>query len=270
LESCAILGLEPEPAWREIREGLPRASLWGPDGNEEIALWDGTPLEESHRHHSHLAGIVPFDVLDLDDRGWASIYERTLDNWIEKGMGMWSGWCVPWAAMIHTRFENADMAELLLEIWDRVFTNEGHGTLHDCVFPGFTRIGAPSILTQEQSAERMQMDAGMGVNAAIIEMLLHTRRGVNYLFSGVPARWHRATFSGILTEGGFLVSAERIGARVTSVSVESGIGGSFRLANPWPGAVEVQYDDGKTAILGGPVLEVPLERNDSAVLRPLG
>ena len=32
-----------------------------------IALWEGCDLDESHRHHSHLAGLYPFDSFDASD-----------------------------------------------------------------------------------------------------------------------------------------------------------------------------------------------------------
>ncbi|MBN1872786.1 MAG: hypothetical protein JXA33_01035 [Anaerolineae bacterium] len=237
-KAATVLGEIPDPLWEDIRQNLPRAALIGSAGGEEIALWEETPLEESHRHHSHLAGIVPFDVLDPADEMWSAIYERSLRTWIKQGMGMWSGWCVPWAAMLHSRFDNGEMAELLLEIWDRVYTNEGHGTLHDCVFPGFTLIGTPAIVPAWRTfpQEKMQMDAGMGATAAILDMLLHTRRGVNYIFAGVPARWANVTFKGIRTEGAFLVSATRENGILREVRVYSESSGTFLLANSWKDA----------------------------------
>jgi alpha-L-fucosidase 2 len=269
LAAAETLGETPRPVWGEIQRGLPRAALYGPEGQREIALWEGTPLEESHRHHSHLAGICPFDVLDVDDREWQAIYERSLRTWIHKGMGMWSGWCVPWAAMIHTRFGNADMAELLLEIWERVYTNEGHGTLHDCNFPGFTLIGAPSITTGARSEEKMQMDAGMGVTSAIMDVMLHTRRGVNHLFAGAPGRWKRVAFEGMRTEGAFLVGAERVDGLVTRVDVRSEMGGRFRLANPWAGPAAVEYGSGRRETAHGDVLALAMEAGQQVVITPL-
>ena len=258
LESAArVLDEDPKPVWREIHEGLPQAALTGPDGHEQIALWEGTPLEESHRHHSHLAGICPFDTLDLDDPAWLPVYETTLRTWIYQGMGLWSGWCVPWASMIHTRFESPDMAELLLEIWERVYTNEGHGTLHDCVFPGFTLIGAPSMIGKIRPQEKMQMDAGMSATAAIMEMMLHTRRGVHHLFSGAPSSWRHASFEGMLTEGAFLVSADRCDGLVTRVDVQSQVGGTFRLANPWSDtAATLVSPSGERQSISGETIEI--------------
>ena len=265
-DAAAALGEPPSPAWQEIREGLPRACLIGAPGQERIALWEGTPLEESHRHHSHLAGLVPFDTLDADDPAWAPVVRRSFDEWVRRGMGLWSGWCVPWAAMLHTRVGNAAMAELLLELWQRVFTNEGHGTLHDYQFPGFTLISAGA---RNGGREIMQMDAGMGAAAAIMELLLQTRCGVNHLFAGAPAGWREAGFAGLRTEGGFLVGAHRTDGRVREVTVRAERGGVFRLANPWAGGAVVARD-GRRETVDGPVLAVALGRGKAVALTPAG
>ncbi|HEX6972346.1 MAG TPA: hypothetical protein VF234_09015 [Limnochordia bacterium] len=251
-EAAELLGEPPKPVWRAIQAGLPKACVMGE--RPEIYLWEGTPLEESHRHHSHLAGIYPFDVIDVDDPAWRPIVQRTVRRWIAEGMGLWSGWCMPWAAILHTRLGHAETAELLLDTWQRVFTNEGQGTLHDAHFPGFSLMGSTPLAAPNRAQERMQMDAAMGAVGAILEMLLHSRRGVHYLFWGAPAHWERVAFDGIRAAGGFLVSAERVGGEVTEVRITSERGGRFRLADPW----------------GDGVLEVDLGAGEGRVLRPPG
>jgi hypothetical protein len=227
-----------------------------------IMLWHGTPLEESHRHHSHLAGLTPFGILDSTDQTWQPIIERSINHWIKQGMGMWSGWCIPWASMIHTRMDHADAAELLLEIWDRVYTNEGHGTLHDVHFPGFSLIGASR---SRGGKEIMQIEAGMSATAAILEMLLHTRRGIHYLFTGAPSSWSDASFSNIRTEGGFLVSASRSAGQTREVQVVAEKGGTFRLANPWTGEVNLTRGDNKEMI-SGPILKIETQPGEVITL----
>jgi hypothetical protein len=271
LDSAAVLGETPRPVWREIREKLPKACLCDETPPETaatryrprmIALWEGVELVESHRHHSHLAGICPFDVFDLDDPEWRSILEHSLAHWIYRGMGLWSGWCVPWAAMIHTRFGNADMAATLLEIWERVFTNEGGGTLHDCHFPGFTLIGAGATHARDKRNEIMQMDAGMSCTAALLDMMLHTRRGVQVLFAGAPSRWKRVAFQGIRTEGAYVVGAAREQGVVKQVVVKSMAGGVFRLLNPWAGKAAVRRGR-KTTTVTGKVLDIPMQPGEA-------
>jgi len=156
---------------------------------------------------------------------------------------------MPWAAMLHTRMGNADMAELILEIWQRVFTNEGHGTLHDAHVPGFSLMGAG----RPNSNERMQMDAGMSATAAIMDMLLHTRQGVHYIFTGVPEHWSNVSFSRIRTDGGFLVSAHRTDGRVQEIQVQATWdSGAFRLAMPqeWGKGGIVMRDESREQIDG--------------------
>ncbi|MGI6206874.1 MAG: glycosyl hydrolase family 95 catalytic domain-containing protein [Anaerolineae bacterium] len=268
MDAARALGEEPEPTWLRIEQDFPLASLHGEEGEEQIALWDGLPLPESHRHHSHLAGIYPFDTLDLDDPLWRPIVERSLATWIREGMGMWSGWAMPWAAILHSRVGNADMAELVLETWERVFTNQGHGTLHDPDWPGFTLIGSRPTAPKHTRGEIMQMDAGMGVTAATMELLLQTRRGVNHLFAGAPSRWNQVSFRGIRTEGGFLVSAAREDGQVTEVEVTSDHGGEFRLANPWGEAAIVSCGDGSEHRVSGQVLKVQMRPGESCTIRP--
>ena len=265
LHTSQILGETPSQTWLDIQQKLPRACLldagsgfswWenagksrGAPTKAQIALWQNTPLEESHRHHSHLAGLVPFDVIDADDPAWKQIVENSLRTWVLRGMGAWSGWCMPWAAMLHARAGNADMAAFVFDIWQRVFTNEGHGTLHDCQFPGYSLIGAGPTRAKPKSVEIMQMDAGMGITAAVMELLLQTRRGIHYFFPGAPGRWTNVAFDKIRTEGAFLVSARRVDGKVTEIKLHSERGGPFRLVSPWDGSLltlETHPGDQKT------------------------
>jgi hypothetical protein len=261
IAAADALGEEPAPSWSEILAGLPKAALVEEDGHRCIALWKDTPLEESHCHHSHLAAIAPFDVIDIDEPEWEDIVQRSHDQWVRRGMGLWTGWCIPWASMIQTRLGNPEMAELLLDIWERVFTNEGRGTLHDGNVPGFTLAGAPPPGRVGTPRERMQMDPGMGCVAAIQEMLLHTRRGVHHFLRGVPRRWRDVSFSGMRTDGAFLVGAVRADGALSSITIESERGGTFRLANPWRGQAAVRRR-AKTEVVAQPVLEIEMQQGE--------
>jgi alpha-L-fucosidase 2 len=260
LAAAEALGIAADPQWLEIQAHLPKACFIEGEGGKQIAIWEGVELEESHRHHSHLGGITPFDVLDADDPAWREVIQTSIARWLYRGPGLWSGWCVPWASMIHTHLGKGEAAELYLEIWERVFTNEGHGTLHDAHVPGFSLFFPGSYFGfTNRPKEVMQIEAGMAATAAIQEMLLHTRRGVNYLFAGAPARWREASFRGMRTDGAFLVSAERKAGAVTRVKVESPAGGTFTLANPWGDAPVTVNTTGKTATYTGAVLAIPTE-----------
>ena len=259
--ASAALGEAADPDWAEVSRRLPSACLadvGGPDAR--ILLWEGVDLEESHRHQSHLAGITPFGTIDPFDPAWRPVVERSIRTWISRGMGYWSGWCMPWASGIHSYLHNGDGAELLLELWKRVFTNEGRGSLHDAVCNGLTLMGAPPVLPEEPAVgaastgdrdsagpssrgstgtailaqtERMQMDGRMGAVTAVQDMLLHSRRGVIQVFPGVPDRWRACSFTGLRAPGGHLVSAWLAGDsfRVTVTATRDG---RVRVEPPGP------------------------------------
>ncbi len=263
-DAAARLDITPEPQWAKIQRELPRATVQTVGRQERIALWEGTPQEESHRHHSHMAGIYPFDTLDIADARWGAIFQTTVNHWIQEGMGMWSGWCMPWAAMLHARAGNRDMAELTLEIWQRVFTNEGHGTLHDCEFPGLTLLGAGP--RDRGKKEIMQMDAGMGATAAILDLMAHTRRGVLHLFPGCPDHWRDAAFDGIRIEGAMRISAARRGGVVKDLKVVPERDWTLKLQNPWPGAATVLRGNGVREPASGEVLEIRVNAGETIAI----
>lgn len=223
VEAADHLGVDEEDRtrWQRVQAGLPRASVEG----GEIVLWEGQPLTESHRHHSHLAGIYPFDTLRYHPgEPDADLVRKSLKTWTRRGMGAWTGWCVPWASIIQARCGNGDMAALNLSIFRRAFMRRGYASTHDAVVRGLTAFdGRPEI---------MQVEAALGAAAAVIEMLIHTADGVTYLFPAVPTWWERAAFAGVRCEGAFLVSAEYDRGQVTGLTVQSEAGCPLRLALP--------------------------------------
>jgi len=263
VEASRLLGVDAEyrARWEEIDRRLPLGSIAGDGERAELQLWDGQRLTESHRHHSHLAGIYPFDIFDLDgaDRALVGNSMRTLTR---MGTGQWTGWCVPWAAILHARQGNGAMAELLLETFRRVFMGAGYASTHDAVFPGFTLM--------DRRPDIMQIEAAMGAAAAVLEMLLHTRGGILRVFPAVPVSWEEASFTGIRAEGAFLVSASWYRGRVEEVRVTSEAGAPLRLANPWGDQAASVERQGRAESLAGTVLEVPAQRGETFAVRPKG
>ncbi|MCU0608712.1 MAG: glycoside hydrolase family 95 protein [Chitinispirillaceae bacterium] len=270
--AAQALGEQPDRRWARIAAGLPRfAECEGRDASgrpqREIGVFEGVALDESEALHSHLVGLSPLDTLDPDDKHVAHLLEETIESWVYQGMGAWNSASLPWASMIHTRINNADMAELLLEIWERVFTNEGWAAVRDPLFMGFSTRGTPESAVAGKN-EILHMDACMGATAAIMEMLLHTRRGVNHLFCGAPQRWKYVSFDNIRTEGAFEVGATRRGTSVVRVTVKANAPGTFRLANPFTsnsGRVAIQRARG-TSVQQGQILEIPMQADERVEL----
>jgi alpha-L-fucosidase 2 len=241
-KAAGVLGEEPDPRWAKVKESLPpystiigpRTLEWPEDKRERIALWEGMDLIESHRHHSYLSGIWPFMSFNPLDSAHQEIVRNTLENWVLKGPGLWSGWCVPWASVIHSRIDHARAAVEWLHFWKRNFTNEGRGTLHNAAFPGTTLIDSQDYRDYEPGQEHhevMQLDAGFGALSAVYELLVQDRRGVIHVLPDIPSNWSNLTFEGILTEGGFKISAKLINGEISEIEIDAQYDGPLHLAH---------------------------------------
>lgn len=214
--SAKALGEEPDPRWLKLLEKLPKACIFNhPNGSKQIGLWEGKNLDVSHRHHSHLGAIAPFDVIDCEDPAWRKIVNDSITNWIYWGQSMWTGWCITWASMLHTHMGNGDMSAMFLKMFNDVFTNEGGGTLHDTFAAGISLFGM-SVLPDEAEKEKfakrgeiMQLDGGMGAVAAIFEMLVMEKNDVIHIFRGYPKKWAKGGFENVMSKHGIRIGALR-------------------------------------------------------------
>ena len=232
LEASDTLGSPPRPIWHEIKEKLPPYTLIGDEGEERIAIWEGQDLDLCHRHHSHLAAIYPFDTLDEMMPDTQRVVDNSIDHWILRGMGQWSEWCMPWAAIIQARLGFTEGPFLLLKIWREIFINEGLTTVYLPRFRGFTAHRRDDMLKPKETNEIMQLDGTMAGATAIYEMLAHTRGSVTYVFPAIPEQWPDVSFKGLRQPGGFAISAERRDGRTQRVAVTSTHGGAVVLAVP--------------------------------------
>lgn len=238
IEAAEMLGEKPDPRWLDVKGRLPLAALKGGPGGE-IELWRGLTLPESHRHHSHLAGYVPFDTLDLAEGSVKDSTRKTVSSYARYGLGLWSGWSFGWASMIQTRWGQADAAEMLVKYWERMFTNPGHGSRHDIYFPGLgvmrrgTNGSAWGVTGDAPGEEIMQIDGAMACTAAIQAMMVDESQGTTYVFRGAPARWRDCSFRNVLSDNGTLVSACRRKGKIEYIEFFSKRGGTIRLDSPW-------------------------------------
>ena len=242
ITAADLLDVDPEDAaaWRRLKEKVPHYSTFtepdmkrsespggNPSGLPRIAVLEGQDLELSHRHHSHLAALHPFDTLDPEEESFSRLLEPTLYHWLQTGPGHWIAFSFVWASLIYSRMKDGEAAYLHYDLWHRVFTNE---------YRGAVELALPSGLTTWTAGESkynpMQMDAAMGAVNAIQEMLLHTVRGRLRVFPAIPRAWQKAvSFKKMRAEGAFLVSAKMKECRIVKVEVFSEKGAVLRLAN---------------------------------------
>lgn len=229
LEASEILGKKPRPVWRDIKERLPEYCLYDDCGENRIALWEGQDLSICHRHHSHLACIYPFDTLKNKIEMEETIIDNTINHWIEMGMGTWSEWCMPWAAIIQTRMGFSEAPELLLKIWEKLFINETLASVYLPKFRGITAHRMKDIPVPREKNEIMQIEGTMATATAVCEMLVHQYGDTVYLFRGIPGNWQDVSFKNIRLPGGFIISAEKKSGKTVSVRVKSTFGKKLKI-----------------------------------------
>jgi hypothetical protein len=226
-DAARVLGEPIDARWAQVEAHLPPYCLV----NGRIGLWEGLELEESHRHHAHLAAIWPFMSLDpFEEAHWKTVCD-SLWFWNQMGAGQWTGWCIPWASVICSRLELPDAGVTWLHWMLDNFTNEGWGTLHNADFPGAAAWNDGSLHARRkpEGSEVMQMDATMGFIIGVTELLVQNRGDGIHVLPKLPRRWKELEFDGIRCEGAFLVGATVKGAKIREVRVKAEKGGKLRL-----------------------------------------
>ena len=210
-DAAKLLGEEPDAMWLDVEKRLPPYSA-GPGGLE---LFRGQALTESHRHHSHMAGLYPFDTLDISDKATRDVAAKTYNTWVYRGTGCWSGWCVPWASILNTHVGNAQAAVGMLHAWDAYFCNPGHGSLHNAYAPGFSTFTIFGSFAGSGDGQIMQMDGQCAAATAVLELMAHEVNGKVEFFRGCPESWREVSFENLALADGRRVSGKRVDGGVS-------------------------------------------------------
>ena len=217
IDAAARIGETPDARWLDVEKRLPAfsritetvgdAAVWGNAVSDGLAIFEGVNLHESHRHHSHLAGLYPFDTIPRGKGENREMIDSSYENWTLRGTGLWTGWCVPWASVLHVDAGNAVAAVQMLRAWDAYFCDEGHGSHHNAVFDGFTNL--------RNGRDVMQMDGQCAAATAVLELLVHEINGEVHYFRGCPDMWRDVSFENVALSDGRRVSGRRTNGLVT-------------------------------------------------------
>ena len=229
LEACEITNEKPKHIWQDIKQRLPQYTLSNEVYNQHIAIWEGQDLDKCHRHHSHLACIYPFDTLPNPTVQQQKIIDNSIEHWILRGMGQWSEWCYPWAVIIQNRMGLKEAPAILLNQWRKLFINEGWATVYLPRFEGLSAHRRADMLKPRETNEIMQLDGTMAGATAVIEMLVHQKGDIVYLFQGVPDNWESVSFKNMFLPGAINISASRKNGKITFLSIKSHKGGKVKI-----------------------------------------
>lgn len=206
--------------WRKMEARLAAY----PVGRGGLKVQPDSDYARSHRHPMQLFPIFPGEDLTVEgadaDR---KLIAQSIQEWVRKGTGEWTGWSYPYGALIAARVRRGNHALQMLKayqtayIWPNGFHVNGDYKRYGYSFYDY---------------EPFTMEAECGFTAAVNELLMQSWGGRLRIFPAVPETWRNVRFQNLRAEGGVLVSAEMREGEVVSATVESPEGGEVKVV--WP------------------------------------
>lgn len=172
----------------------------GKDGTLQEWADDWGQLEKEHRHASHMYGLYPGNVLSVSKTpALIAACKAVLE---QRGDGA-TGWSRAWKTALWARLKDGNRAN---KIFKRYLKEQASPQL-------FAKCGKP-----------MQVDATLGMTAAISEMLLQSHEGIIDLLPALPDEWQEGEVKGIRARSAFELQFKWQAGKVTRVEIISGQG----------------------------------------------
>ena len=195
------LGIEdPGPdTWRDMIARLPEYEV-----NDDGALreWLHPDLPDNY-HHRHLSHLYPFfpgtEVTEEADPELCAAAKVAVEKRFDIGLASQSGWSYAHMANIFARMGDGDRALECIETLARACTGPNLFTYHnDWRDQGLT-------VRWFGASPPFQIDANLGIPAAIYETLVSSTPGVVRLLHGLPSKWSQGAADGLLCRDGVCI-----------------------------------------------------------------
>ncbi len=225
--ATALQKTDEAAKWRDL---VSKMDGYDVDDTGSLTFAKGEPFRESHRHFSHAMAIHPLGLMTIE----GSAHERevinaTLDSIIAHGTSAWCGYSFSWFSCMLARCGRAEQALDYLERYQRGFILRN----------GFHCNGDQSGTGMSSFTYRpFTLEGNFLAMQAVHEMLLQSWGGTVRVFPAVSVRWEDVSFSRLRAEGGFVVSAARVGGRTTAIEVEATRDSELTLRYPFDGDAE--------------------------------
>ena len=168
--------------------------------------WDNP--DSRHGHVSHIYGVYPSDKINQ----WETpeLFKATKVTLMNRASGSSGGWPGVWYGCLWARHGDGERASSHLE--------KGH----------IPRL-ADNLLN---IGGRFQIDANLGISAAIAEMLLQSHCDRIQLLPALPAGWADGSIEGLRARGAFEIGMTWQGGRLQSATIKSLKGKPCRIYLP--------------------------------------
>jgi len=220
---------EEAAAWRAALSEMPPLAT----GKEGLLVAAGQPLEESHRHFSHLMAVHPLGLIDWNGGPEArALVQQSLEHMEKLGTKEWIGFSFPWWAHHMARARKGDNAAYALRTFSQAFTLRN----------SFHCNGDQSGQGHSNFTYRpVTLEGNFGAAAAVQEMLLQSHTGVIDVFPAIPPNWQDVRFGFLRAQGGYVVSAALAEGKWALLQVVATMDGTCRIRSPKDGEI-VQFE----------------------------
>jgi alpha-L-fucosidase 2 len=161
-------------------------------------------------HVSHMFAVYPADEITLRGTPELAKAARVVLEHREAHGGGRGGWPGAWYANLWARLEDGDRANRRIR--------------------GLFNEAAESLLNANR--RWFQIDANLGISAAIAEMLMQSHSGVIAFLPALPAAWPDGHFHGLRARGDVEVDASWKEGKAVSANLRPGVAGEFKLRPP--------------------------------------
>lgn len=200
-DACELLEIEAEGVtrWREMLTKLPNYEI-----NEDGAIkeWLHPDFKDNyrHRHQSQIYPVFPgFEITEESDPAMFEACRVAVEKRLVIGLASQTGWSMAHMANIYARLGDGDRALECLEILSRSSLGPNLFTYHN------DRRGMGLSLGWGKHHPPFQIDANLGITAAVLEMLVFSKPGMIKLLPARPSSWQTGSVEGIACRGGYLV-----------------------------------------------------------------
>ncbi len=169
----------------------------------------GSVGDPDHRHISQLVGLYPGNLINSTTSAWFDAAKVTLEG--RSGSDGNGGWVYAHKMALYARAKDGDNA--LKNLNGLLSTSTG-----------------TNLLTLLWNV--FQIDANFGATAGVSEMLLQSHEGYIEPLAALPALWSSGSYTGLVAEGNFEVSAAWESGMATTVNILSKSGGRASVYYP--------------------------------------
>ncbi|MBN1865408.1 MAG: glycoside hydrolase N-terminal domain-containing protein [Victivallales bacterium] len=260
--ACRLLDIENEGVcrWESMLAKLPEYEI-NDDGAVREWLYPGLKDNYHHRHMSHIYPLFPgIEIYEEKNKELFKAFEVAIEKRLVVGLTSQTGWSFAKMANVFSRLCRGDRALECIELICRSSLGQNLFTYHND-----WRSQGLSLYWDMQPP--FQIDANLGVAAAVLEMLVFSVPGLIKLLPALPAKWSEGKAENIQCRGGISLCIEWSGSKCFKARLRSRTKQAVEVKLPFH-ARDIKHANCacKKSRLGKAYVELTLEPGEEATL----